>query len=84
MSKEEYYVDTGKKKADPVLLIILIFLGWFGIDKFYAAKSFKKGWKFMLVKFLYNVILIGVLWNIFDIVKAIQGKYELDFRDYFA
>lgn len=84
MSKEEYYVDTGKKKADPVLLIILIFLGWFGIDKFYVAKSFKKGWKFMLVKFLYNVILIGVLWNIFDIVKAIQGKYELDFRDYFA
>lgn len=84
MSKEEYYVDTGKKKADPVLLVILIFLGWFGIDKFYVAKSFKKGWKFMLVKFLYNVILIGVLWNIFDIVKAIQGKYELDFRDYFA
>ena len=84
MSKEEYYVDTEKKKADPILIVILFFLGWLGIDKFYAAKSFKKGWKFMLIKFLYNMILLGAIWNIFDIVKAFQGKYELDFRDYFA
>lgn len=84
MSKEEYYVETKTKKTDPVLLIILFFLGWFGIDKFYVAKSFKKAWKFALVKFLYTIILLGVIWNIFDFVKAIQGKYEFDFREYFA
>ncbi len=84
MSKEEYFVETKKKEVDPILLVIIFFLGWLGIDKFYAAKSFKNGWKFALVKFLYNIILIGVLWNIFDFVKALMGKYELDFREYFA
>lgn len=84
MSKEEYFVETKKKEVNPVLLVIIFFLGWFGIDKFYAAKSFRGGWKFALVKFAYNIILIGVIWNIFDFVKALMGKYELDFRDYFA
>lgn len=84
MSKEEYFVETKKKEVNPVLLVIIFFLGWFGIDKFYAAKSFRGGWKFALVKFAYNIILIGVIWNIFDFIKALMGKYELDFRDYFA
>jgi|LAHS01.1.fsa_nt_gb TM2 domain-containing membrane protein YozV len=84
MANEEYVVDDQKKKIDAWLIVILIFLGWFGIDKFYAAKSFKNGWKLALVKFAYNLIVIGVLWNLFDIVRAIKGTYEIDFRDYFA
>ena len=83
MKKEEYYVDTEKKPLSPVLLLVLIFLGWLGIDNFLAPGSFKKSWKFMVVKLAYNIILLGVLWNIFDIIQYCRGKYELDFRDYF-
>ncbi len=76
-----YEVET--KKIDWKLILFLVFLGWLGIDKFYTAKSFKKGWKFALVKFLYNIIALGELWNIFDIIQALRCKYELDFREYF-
>ena len=78
---EEYGIK--EEKLDAWLIVILIFLGWFGIDKFYYAKSFKKAWKFALVKFLYTCIAIGVLWNIFDIIKACKKQYELDAREYF-
>lgn len=81
MEKEEYGI--AEKKVDPWLVIILIFLGWLGIDKFYYAKSFKKAWKFALVKLAYTVVGIGIFWNIYDIIKACMGKYEFDFRDYF-
>lgn len=81
MTKTEYEVE--KKDLDSTLLIILIFLGWLGIDKFFAVKSFKGGWKFALVKFLYLFIGLGILWNIFDIVQCIRKKYQLDFREYF-
>lgn len=81
MEKEEYGI--AEKKVDPWLVIILIFLGWLGIDKFYYAKSFKKAWKFALVKLAYTVVAIGIFWNIYDIIKACMDKYEFDFRDYF-
>lgn len=81
-NKNEYVVE--EKKVDVGLLLILIFLGWFGIDKFYYKKSFKQAWKFFLVKFLYCLIGLGLIWNIFDIVQACRKKYEFDFRDYFA
>jgi NhaP-type Na+/H+ or K+/H+ antiporter len=81
MEKEEYGI--AEKKVDPWLVIILIFLGWLGIDKFYYAKSFKKAWKFALVKLAYTVVGIGIFWNIYDIIKACMDKYEFDFRDYF-
>ena len=81
MSHEIYeYQET---KRDPILIVMLFFLGWFGLENFYVAKSFKKAWKFALVKFAYNLIGLGIIWNIFDIVKAFQKKYELDFREYF-
>ena len=81
MSHEIYeYQET---KRDPILIVMLFFLGWFGLEKFYVAKSFKKAWKFALVKLLYSCIGLGLIWNIFDIVKAFQKKYELDFREYF-
>lgn len=82
VEKEEYGVE--EKKVDAGLIVMLFFLGWLGMDKFYYTKNFKKGWKFALVKLAYNIIFIGVVWNIFDIVKAFQGKYELDAREYFA
>jgi TM2 domain-containing membrane protein YozV len=81
MANEEYVVE--KKKVDSWLIVILVFLGWLGIDKFYYAKSFKNAWKFALVKLLFNCIFVGVLWNLFDIVRACLGTYEFDFRDYF-
>jgi hypothetical protein len=83
MASNANIYEVEEKKVDWKLILILIFLGWFGIDKIYAAKSFKKSWKFVLVKLLYNIIALGELWNIFDIIQAIRGKYELDFREYF-
>lgn len=81
MNHTEYGVE--EKKIDWLLIVFIFFLGWFGIDKFYYAKSFKKAWKFALVKFLYNCLFIGVLWNIFDLIQAFRKKYQFDFRDYF-
>lgn len=81
MSNEEYSLVVEPIK--PSFLLFLIFLGWLGIDKFVYTKSFKKGWKFALVKFLYTCIGLGIIWNIFDIVQYCRHKYQLDFRDYF-
>lgn len=81
MANTVYEVE--KKTVDGTLILFLVFLGWFGIDKFYATKSFGKGWKLALVKFAYNLIGLGILWNIFDIIQAIRCKYEIDFREYF-
>ena len=77
-----------EKKRDGILILLLFLVGWVGADKWYAAKDTEKGalkggWKFFLIKFLYCCIGIGFLWNIFDIVKAFQMKYQLDFREYF-
>lgn len=84
MANEEYVMEEEKKSKDTGLILILFFLGWLGIDKFYYAKSFKIAWKFALVKLAYNIIFLGIIWNIYDIVKAFQGKYEFDAREYFA
>ncbi len=81
MANTVYEVE--EQKVDGLLLVFLVFLGWFGGDKFYAAKSFKGGWKFALIKFLYSIIGLGLLWNIFDIIQACRKKYQLDFREYF-
>ena len=56
---------------DIKLLFILIFLGWFGIDKLY-----KKDWKMCLIKLGFTLILIGILWNIYDIVMCGLKKYQ--------
>ena len=80
---EEYYVTTKKVERDYLLILFLVVLGWFGGDKFYYYKSFKKAWKFAAVKFIFTVSLLGIFWNLFDIVMAFLGKYEPDFREYF-
>ncbi len=83
MKNEEYVVDTEKEKVKATFLLVLIFLGWFGIDKIVYAKSFAVSWKFFLVKFAYSLIGVGLLWNIFDIVQYCRHRYQFDFRNYF-
>ncbi len=80
---EEYYVVPNKVERDYILILFLVLFGWLGVDKIYFYKSFKASWKFMFVKLIFNIALIGILWNLFDIFMAILGKYEGDFRDYF-
>ena len=80
------YVIQEKKKIDPWMVVILVFLGWLGIDKiYYKFRNHVNAswWKFWLVKFGYNLIFVGILWNIFDIIQYCRHKYEYDFRDYF-
>lgn len=62
-----------EKTFDAKLFFILLFLGWFGIDKLY-----KKNWKMFLCKFLLTIVLIGVLWNIYDIVMCCLKRYEVN------
>jgi len=72
--------EEDENKIDVKLLLIIIFLGWLGIDKFYALKG--AGWKLFVLKLLANCIGIGELWNILDLIMAILKKYKADPRDY--
>jgi TM2 domain-containing membrane protein YozV len=66
------------EKFDVVLLLIAIFLGWFGIDKLY-----KGDFKMFIIKLLLNIIIVGAIWNVIDIVMILVGKYQIDPRKYF-
>ena len=57
-----------------VLFLICLFLGWLGIDKLYMKGSFKLA----LVKFLLNFLIIGEIWNLYDMICALIGKYKLN------
>lgn len=57
-----------------VLFLICFFFGWFGLDKIYM----KGNWKLALVKFLLMFVIIGELWNLFDMICALLGKYRLN------
>lgn len=70
-----------ENKFDWKMFLITIFLGWFGVDKFY--KGGLKGWKHFLIKFGFTLIFIGIVWNIFDLVQICRGKYQFDAREYF-
>ncbi|MEG1608972.1 MAG: hypothetical protein RR348_03815 [Clostridia bacterium] len=68
-------MSKGKAKVGRVgLFIICLFLGWFGIDKLVMGG----GWKIALVKFLLNLLIIGEIWNIYDMICAAIGKYKLN------
>jgi TM2 domain-containing membrane protein YozV len=69
-----------EEKIDIKLVLIIFFLGWFGIDKFYALKG--KGLKLFAIKFLANFIGIGEIWNIIDFVMALCKNYRADPREY--
>ena len=62
-----------EKIFDVKLFFILLFLGWSGIDKLY-----KKNWKMFLAKFLTLFVLIGIIWNIYDIVMCCLKNYEVN------
>lgn len=62
-----------KKKFDLVLFLIVLFLGWFGIDKLYKGDT-----KLFIIKLLLNLIVVGMIWNIYDLVCVVLGKYKLN------
>lgn len=72
-----------EKKFDIGLFFITLFFGWLGMDKFYYAKAWSKVWQHALIKFLSVFIVIGVFWNLWDLIQIIRKKYKFDFRDYF-
>ncbi len=71
-------------KIDWGLFAIALFLGFFGLDKFYYAKNFKPAWKYALVKFMFNLIFLGIIWDIWDDVMIVLKQYQFDAREYFA
>ena len=66
---------TGKNK-NITLFLVCLFLGWLGLDKLYMGG--KTAWKIALVKFLLMLVIVGEIWNIYDIVCAAIGKYKLN------
>lgn len=62
-----------KKESRLVLFLICLFLGWFGIDKLYMGDV-----KLFVVKLLLNFILVGAIWNIYDIITSALGTYKLN------
>ena len=61
------------KNFDIGLFFILIFLGWFGIDKLV-----KRNLKMFCFKLLTTIFVIGIMWNIYDIVMCCLKKYEVN------
>lgn len=66
--------NNGKNKW--IILLFCFFLGWFGIDKLYVGGG--TAWKIALIKFALCFVVVGVIWNFYDMVCAILGKYELN------
>ena len=61
------------KKFDLVLFLICLLLGWLGIDKLYKGSV-----KYFVIKLLLNFLIIGEIWNIYDIICSLIGKYKLN------
>lgn len=62
-----------KEKGGIVLFLITLFLGWFGIDKLYMGNT-----KLFVIKLLLNLVIVGEIWNIYDIICSAIGKYKLN------
>lgn len=71
-------------RIDWILFVICLFLGFFGIDKFYIQKSWKGTWKFALAKFIATLALVGIIWDLWDAVMVLLCRYQYDAREYFA
>ncbi len=61
------------KKFDFGFFIIVLLLGWFGIDKLV-----KRNWRMCLIKFFSTIIVVGVIWNLYDIVCVLIKKYKVN------
>ena len=57
-----------------ILFLICFFCGWFGLDKLYM----KGTWKLALCKFLLFFVVVGAIWNIYDMICALLGRYKLN------
>ena len=67
-----------KKKTESagqrvILFLLCFFLGWLGVDKFYMGN-----WKVGLVKFVLCFFIIGEIWNIYDMICALIGRYKVN------
>jgi TM2 domain-containing membrane protein YozV len=62
-----------EKHGGIILFLITLFLGWLGLDKLYLGSV-----KLFIIKFLLSFIIIGILWNLYDIVCAAIGTYKLN------
>ena len=62
-----------KRSGGIVLFLITLFLGWFGIDKLYMGS-----FKLFIIKLLLNLCIIGEIWNIYDLICIIIGRYKLN------
>lgn len=79
----KHMVKTSER-IDWGLFFITLLLGWFGLDKFYVRRTWSPTWKFWLVKLGYNLIFVGALWNLWDLVMILLCRYQFDAREYFA
>ena len=66
-------IHMSSKKFDIKLFFILIFLGWFGIDKLVY-----KNYKMFAIKFVLFFFVLGIFWNIYDIVMCCFKRYEVN------
>lgn len=66
------------------LILIIIFLGWLGIDKLYYSRGTKLGVFYFLMKIVFMLIGVSFIWNILDLIFAILDQYKLNPVDYFS
>lgn len=62
-----------KHHFDFELFLICFFLGWFGIDKI-----FKGSISLFIIKLLLLPLLVGIVWNFYDIICVCLGRYKLN------
>ena len=74
-SDSTYGDSSGKSKG--VLVVLSIFFGWLGADRFYAGRI-----GLGIVKLLSMGIGIGFIWWIIDIIFAITGKQKDAYGNY--
>lgn len=61
------------KNFDLVLFLVVLFLGWIGIDKLIKGSV-----KLFIIKLLLSFIVVGLIWNIYDLICVCLGKYKLN------
>jgi hypothetical protein len=64
--------ETQTKKFDWIFFLVVLFLGWLGVDKF-----IKGSWKLGLLKLVLSVVVVGIVWNIYDLICICRGNYRL-------
>lgn len=66
-----------------LLILIILFAGFLGLDKLYVTKGSKVGVFYCIGKLLFTLTLIGGIWNLLDLVFAIIKRYRLNPISYF-